>query len=270
MMKKFLPIAVTGVLLLSTDVNAQDRDPFGGPARDPFADSPKAQIRNSTSKKQATRATAAAKATSVTPAYPCLAAGADSKSSYRIEQALQTETTFDYLDMPLNEVVENLAHHHNIPVVIDVKALEDFGIDARTPVSITLKGIRLRSALNLLLGNLELTFHIRNEVLQITTPEEAGANLSTRFYPVSELLPESKDGKVLVELITTMIAPDSWDSLGGPGAIIYMDHIEALVISQTDATFHEIGDLLAATKKLVDKQPRRAAAKIIPIPDRQP
>ncbi|HUE71967.1 MAG TPA: hypothetical protein VMP01_13860, partial [Pirellulaceae bacterium] len=49
-------------------------------------------------------------------------------------------------------------------------------------------GISLRSALRIMLGELKLTYVIRDEVMQITTPEDAENQLVTKVYPVGDLV----------------------------------------------------------------------------------
>lgn len=115
-------------------------------------------------------------------------AGKSGSSETRILQALDRETSFDYLDQPLKDVIDDISYTHEIPIVLDTKALEGFGIDTGTPITRTLKGISLRSALRLMLNELELTYVIKDEVLQITTPDEAEAQLITKVYPVGDLV----------------------------------------------------------------------------------
>ena len=115
-------------------------------------------------------------------------AGKSGSAETRILAALDDETTFDYVGQPLKDVLDDIKFNHNIEIVLDNKALEDFGIDTGTPITRSLKGITLRSALRLMLGELELTYVIKDEVLQITTPEEADAQLLTKVYPVGDLV----------------------------------------------------------------------------------
>ena len=84
--------------------------------------------------------------------------------------------------------MEYLSDLHDIPIVIDTRALALAGFGSDTLVTKELKGISLRSALNLLLRDLELTYMIQDEVLQITTPEVAEANVKTKIYPLRDLL----------------------------------------------------------------------------------
>ena len=72
-------------------------------------------------------------------------------------------------------------------VEIDQRAVEDSGLTIDVPVAKTLKDISLRSALKLILRDLGLTYLIEDEVLQITTPEEAETRLITVVYPVKDL-----------------------------------------------------------------------------------
>jgi hypothetical protein len=179
-----------------------------------------------------------------------------SESRQRIEGELAKQTKFDYLDTPLKDVIDEIALRHNIPIIISTRALEDFGIGTDTPVTISLNGISLRSALRLMLNELDLTYLIENEVLQITTPEEAEANLQSRLYSVSTLLPANGDGDYLVKLITKHVAPDSWDEVGGPGAISFVDHLETLAVTQTGDVLRQIDTLLASVAKLAEHRSR--------------
>jgi hypothetical protein len=188
---------------------------------------------------------------------PSITLEASSESRARIESQLGRETKVDYLDTPLKDVIDDIALRHGIPIIINVSALEDFGIGTDTPITISLDGVRLRSALKLMLRELELTFIIKDEVMQITTPEEAEANLYSRFYSVSILLPATGDGDYLLKLIQKHVAPDSWDAVGGPGAITFVQHLETLVVTQSEEVLHEIDILLASVAKLngLSRQP---------------
>jgi hypothetical protein len=90
--------------------------------------------------------------------------------------------------MPLKDVISYLQESHNIPIVLMTKKLEEAGIQPDVPVTKTLRGITLRSALRLILKELELTYIVRDEVLQITTPEDAEGQLITKVYPVGDLV----------------------------------------------------------------------------------
>jgi len=124
-----------------------------------------------------------------------------------------------------------------------------------TPVTLHLSEVPLQSALAILLDQLELTYTITNEVLLITTPEEAENLLKVRVYPVADLVQvgDDIDDAVydrLIKCITSTVAPDSWSDVGGTGRIEPFVPTKALVICQTDRTQRKIENLFAALRSL--------------------
>jgi hypothetical protein len=116
---------------------------------------------------------------------------ASGPAEQRIESALRgplSPTGMDYTETPLEEVVNLLSTEYNIPIQIDEAALEATGLDATEPVTINLHNVSLRSALRLMLKKLQLTYVIQDEVLMITTPEEAETRLVVKVYPVADLV----------------------------------------------------------------------------------
>jgi len=111
-----------------------------------------------------------------------------SPSEKRITEALNDQTTFNFPDTPLNEVITYIQKTHEIPVVLDKRALDDAGIPEDDPVNIVVAGITLKSALTLMLDEKDLTYIIENEVMKITTIDIANEKLQTRVYPVGDLV----------------------------------------------------------------------------------
>jgi hypothetical protein len=66
--------------------------------------------------------------------------------------------------------------------------LEEEGVTTDTPVTIHVEQISLKSALKLLLGQLNLTYLIADDVLKITSQLSAGNALITKVYPVADLV----------------------------------------------------------------------------------
>jgi len=109
-------------------------------------------------------------------------------SEQKIYAALDEPTEIDFAEQPLSDVVEYLKQRHGIEIQLDDKALADAGAATDTPITRSIKGITLRSALKLLLSDLDLTYVIRNEVLMITSKTEAENMLVTKVYPVGDLV----------------------------------------------------------------------------------
>ena len=170
-----------------------------------------------------------------------------------IEQALDEPTSFEFVETPLDQVIEFFKDKHHIEIQLDRTAMDDVGIQADAPVTKSIKGVSLRSALNLVLRELKMTFMIEHEVLLITTPETAEGHLTTRVYDVADLVVclDDKLGRIddydsLIDAITSTIIPTSWDTVGGPGSIARgsLGTAKVLIISQTYEVHREIADLL--------------------------
>lgn len=58
----------------------------------------------------------------------------------------------------------------------------------------------------------------------------------------------------LINLITSTVAPQSWDTVGGPGSIAPFETNLSIVVSQTQAVHEQIVDLLEQLRRLQDLQ----------------
>ena len=172
----------------------------------------------------------------------------------RIAEALRKPAEFKFIDTSLADVVEFLEQRFEIEIQLNHRALDEVGIDGAMPVTVSLKTPSLASALRQILREFELTYAIRDEVLWITTPEDVEARLTTRVYPLQDLmLGSAEDRKArsayadeLVEKITGLVRPTTWDFVGGPGSVVCFSagNLDALVIAQTDAVHDEVAGLL--------------------------
>ncbi|HVX15593.1 MAG TPA: hypothetical protein VHC22_30685 [Pirellulales bacterium] len=112
-------------------------------------------------------------------------------SELKILDELDERTEVDFIDEPLTKVVDYLKDRHGIEIQIDRRALFKAGISPESLITYSVKGVTLRSALKLLLRDLDLTYTIRYEVLLITTQEEAEMMREARVYPVADLVSPS-------------------------------------------------------------------------------
>ena len=116
----------------------------------------------------------------------------------KVYKALNEDTTLEFVDTPLKDVIAFIADQHDITIVL-TKKIEDAGVQPDQPVTRNLKQISLRSALRLLLGDLNLTYMVKDEVLKITTIEDAQSpeNMSTKVYPVGDLVVPISNNSIL-------------------------------------------------------------------------
>jgi hypothetical protein len=161
----------------------------------------------------------------------------------------------DVTDTPLEEVVNLIQEDYGIPIQIDDGALDATGKDPTEPVTVTLRNISLRSALRLMLKSLQLTYIIRDEVLLITTPEEAEAQLRLCVYNVREFLPDTSDKSMdaLIDTIVSCVSTETWAENGGGEAEIRPLKPGLLVISQTQSVHEEISSLLKSIRDMRGK-----------------
>ncbi|MBL9122330.1 MAG: hypothetical protein JNG90_01770, partial [Planctomycetaceae bacterium] len=261
-----------------------------------------------------------------------------------IIRKLRTPVSLQFKDAPLIEVLNYLAKLAEINLHIDQLGLSEEGVTTDTPVTIDLnQEISLKSALNLILEELHLSYIIKDEVLKVTSEQFKDGNIVPKTYPVADLvipIPNfvpgprmgmasalaeayntlgyngapgfggqspmavvaSRDGTPnagvinpqilaqthvgdnrgtlagslsgatqpvgpggagggaaadydsLIRLITTTIAPTTWDEVGGQGAISPFRGNLSLVVSNTEEVHDQIRDLLAQLRRLQDLQ----------------
>lgn len=264
-----------------------------------------------------------------------------SERDLEIEKKLRTPVWLKYKDAPLAQVIEDLGKLAQIPTYLDPRGLTEEGVDTNTPVTISLTAeISLKSALDLILAPLHLSYVIKNEVLKITSEQMRDGEVFPKIYyvadlvtPIPNFVPSSRVGirsalddaqaslpnnwaglngdsplsvaatspssaspvvdpksllaqmangssaalspsntvlpaggpggltggtqpdfETLIDLITSTIAPTTWDDVGGPGTVQQFQGNLSLVISQTQEVHEEIADLLEQLRRLQDLQ----------------
>jgi type II secretory pathway component GspD/PulD (secretin) len=105
-----------------------------------------------------------------------------------IERKLNTPVTLNFTDTPLKTVLADIRAWKDVNIYVDDRALSEHGISLDRPVTQNLDGITLKSALKLLLQPMHLTYVIGDEVLQITTEDQAQGKLRTTTYAVADLV----------------------------------------------------------------------------------
>jgi general secretion pathway protein D len=104
--------------------------------------------------------------------------------------ALDRKVTVDFTETPLADVVDYLQAviGNQTSIQLDLRALEDAGVGADTPVTRHVKDVKMRTALRLLLDDLDLAYLIRDDVMLITTKDKYDTELLTRTYPIGDLI----------------------------------------------------------------------------------
>ena len=168
----------------------------------------------------------------------------------RILAALKEPTEIEFIETPLSEVVDYLQARHKIQIQMDRTAMADAGADPEGIITLSVKDVRLESALRLLLRPMDQVCLIKDEVLLITTKDVADNELLTRTYPVGDLI-DGKDDKAFENLkkaIITTVRKDSWEDTGGMGTVTPVPKSRSVVISQT-RDVHDEAELSRPAKR---------------------
>ncbi|HEY1065249.1 MAG TPA: hypothetical protein VGE52_04040, partial [Pirellulales bacterium] len=106
-----------------------------------------------------------------------------------IQQKLKTPVSLQFSNKPLGETVSHLAQLAAINIHLDPQGLSDEGVTTSTPISINIKEpISLKSALNLILEPLKLTYVIKDEVLKVTSKQLGDGDVYPVAYNVADLV----------------------------------------------------------------------------------
>jgi general secretion pathway protein D len=106
-----------------------------------------------------------------------------------IERRLQTPVLLKYQETPLTEVMTGLSELTGVNIHLDPRGLSQEGVNTDTPITINLgKEISLKSALNLILEPLHLSYVVSDEVLKITSEQLRDGEIYTETYNVADLV----------------------------------------------------------------------------------
>jgi type II secretory pathway component GspD/PulD (secretin) len=105
-----------------------------------------------------------------------------------IERKLSMPLSLSFANAPLRDVIEYIHGDQGINIFVDEPALAEKGITLDSLVTIHLDNIALKSGLKLLLNLVHLTYVVTDDVLKITTEEQARGKLEQKVYQVTDLV----------------------------------------------------------------------------------
>ena len=125
----------------------------------------------------------------VAASWRAIKAGGAANAKLDIERKLKTPVSLSFKDVPLNDVLHQLAKLAAINLHLDPKGLAEEGISPDTPVNIDLsQEVSLKSALKLILEPLHLSYVIKDEVLKITSEQLRDNEVYPMIYNVADLV----------------------------------------------------------------------------------
>ena len=111
-----------------------------------------------------------------------------SPEEIHVRKSLNEPVSLHFEEAPIEQLMRHIAGQHGINVVVDEPGLQEVGVTPYTPVTINVDGIQLKSALNLVLKPLNLSYTIEDEVLKVTSQMRQQGELTTKVYSVPDLV----------------------------------------------------------------------------------
>lgn len=128
------------------------------------------------------------------PSGSAKAANANSTARYQLNASLP-EVKFD--GVALGDALDFLRDVSGINMTVNWKALEAAGVTKDMPVTLRLRNISARKALEMVLdgaaGSDKLTYDVDEGVVEVTTKELADQRMITKVYPIEDLIMEIPD-----------------------------------------------------------------------------
>lgn len=167
-------------------------------------------------------------------------------------KALNSTLSVDFNNARLREVLDYLNEKTGQAIFADDDSLKEANVDYDTPITFKQKKITLRSVLRKILGDLRLTYVLKEGGIQIVTTQKAREAMVVRSYPIDDLVGSGspqlygpfiayqlrmQNVQTLINNIQNAVEPTLWEAQGGPGRITYFEPGMALII-RAPAEFH--------------------------------
>jgi hypothetical protein len=152
-----------------------------------------------------------------------------------LAERLEEPVTFDYQNANLKVVIENLKETMLIPIVLDIKKLEENAISVESRISGKSSGAPAIDDINELLRSARLSGEIRLDVFYICPLRGQKQFPNCCFYR----LPKKADAAELIKRLKGKVAAATWRDAGGTGELIQVAPT-AIAIFHTPATHREV------------------------------
>ncbi|MCA9199323.1 MAG: hypothetical protein KDA87_17375 [Planctomycetales bacterium] len=163
-----------------------------------------------------------------------------------IAEPLRKKVNVKFEGTSLREIAEWISTQASLPVLLDQRPLMDeAGVSANEPISDQLQDEPLYLFFNRLARS-NIGWYIEDNVVHLSSIEDAQQKLSTRFYNVGDLLDKEISGDSIVGTLTNTVHAASWDDMGGEGNAQMLGDV--LFVRQTEAIHVQIAGLLQAIR----------------------
>lgn len=196
----------------------------------------------------------------------------------KLQETLQTRVDVDFQKVPLSEALDSLLKPHQLNLVLSPQVQYDLEEPEAEgwSTSVSLKGVTLGTALELVLKPYGLAYTVDQGMLKIMSAYEASQVFQVRLYPVTDLCQSQEDYEQLREVIRNARLgnwkPNGFDKLDPPiigfggsnvsaegyqfsgGTISALPQTGSLVISQNYHTHQKITSFLNLLRQARQEQ----------------
>lgn len=130
---------------------------------------------------------------------------------------LDRPISIDFQQTPLRICLTKISDMTKLNLNMDENSMSEIGISPDNPVTLKLENVRAETVLNLMLKPLTLTLVEDKETISITSRQQANRTLLSAEHNTAGIL--GNDLSPIIQLMTNVIAPDSWEQNGGDASI---------------------------------------------------
>jgi len=116
----------------------------------------------------------------------------ESEANRRVYQRLQDKQSFEFNDIALEDVIQYIGSAAGVNIHVKWAALNNAGVDKKTPVNIQLLDVTVEKALRVILEDVAgvnpLGFYVDEGVITISTQEDLDQNMETRVYDIRDMI----------------------------------------------------------------------------------
>lgn len=105
-----------------------------------------------------------------------------------LQSMLEQRIDAEFEETPLSDALKFIQDSTGIQFHVKRKMLEEAGLNLDIPVTQHLRQVRVSTLLDLMFDELQLTYYEKDDLLIVSTPEEAESHLEVRVYDCRDLL----------------------------------------------------------------------------------
>jgi hypothetical protein len=174
-------------------------------------------------------------------------------------ETLSAPIQVEFKGTRLQDVISYMSNQMKRTIILDKSALEEGQITYDTPITFSTRTpVSTRIALRKVLSDINLTYVVRDGIINVTSTTRAKDLMVTRVYDIGALVmgnnlaqpgvavdPQlAQNVQAIIDMIVQSVDPSSWMGKGGMGMVGYNIPTHSLIIRQSAEVHSMIGGSL--------------------------